>query len=156
FGMPLHENDLQIPVKVDYQLSSKQTLFARYMLSKNVIAVPYTLSPNNVLSANAAGSDDKANSLTIGDTYLISSNVVNSFRLSGNRVAAIKPGPQEFGPQDVGIHAYTYQPNCMSIPVTGAFTLGCASTVENSFAYTTTYGANDDVTVVKGTHQFAF
>jgi carboxypeptidase family protein len=156
FGNPVHENDHQIPVKVDYQLSAKQALFARYMLSKNIIAIPYTLNPTNVLSANAAGANDLANSLTIGDTYVISPTVVNSFRLSGNRVAAIKPGPQEFGPQDVGINAFTYQPNCLSIPVTGAFTLGCASTVENSFAYTTTYGVNDDITFVKGTHQLAF
>ena len=35
-GNILHENDHEIPVRVDYQLSAKQTLFARYMWSSMI------------------------------------------------------------------------------------------------------------------------
>ena len=161
-GNILHENDHEVPARFDYQLSEKQTLFVRYMLVKQITAVPYELTPDNVLTAGTngsnggIGSDDQFNSLTIGDTYVLSSSVVNSFRISGNRVRAIKPGASMFGPQDVGINAYTYQPHYLTIPVTGAFSLGSANFSENSFAYTTSYGINDDVSFVRGSHLFAF
>jgi Carboxypeptidase regulatory-like domain len=156
FGTPLHENDNQAPVRVDYQLSGRQTLFARHMLSKQQAVVPYTLSPNDVLTAGGVGNDDQANSITLGDTYLIRSNVVNSARLFFNRISAILPGANMFGPENVGINAYTYQPNYLTIPVTGGFSLGSGNFSENSFAYTTTFGANEDFSIVHGTHLFAF
>jgi hypothetical protein len=156
-GNIVHENDHQVPVRVDYQASSKQTLFARYMLTKIQVALPYSFTPNDVLTSSGVGSDDQSHSLTLGSTYLVSANVVNSFRVSGNRVRALKPGADTFGPADVGINAYSYTPKYMRFPVTGAFSLtGQGSFSANSFAYTTTYGANDDLSVVKGAHQFSF
>jgi hypothetical protein len=155
-GNALHENDNEVAARVDYQLSQRQTLFARYMLTKQQTAVPYDLTPNDVLTAGGFGGDDQFNSLVIGDTYLLSSTMVNSFRLSGNRIRAIKPGANMFGPGDVGINAYTYQPHYLTIPVTGGFSLGSGNFSENSFAYTTVFGFNDDLTLVRGAHQFAF
>ena len=155
-GNILHENDHQIPLRVDDQISNKQTLFGRYMLTKIQVAVPYSLSSADVLTAGGYGSDDQSHSLTIGDTYIINPNVVNSFRISGNRVRALKPGAPMFGPADVGINAYTYQPHYLTMPVSGAFSLGSGNFTENSFAYTTTYGANDDVSILKGSHQLSF
>src|SRR3989441_4883112 len=155
-GNILHENDHQIPARIDYQLSPKQTLFARYMLTKIQVAVPFASSSSDVLTAGGFGSDDQSHSLTIGDTYIVSPNVVNSFRVSGNRVRALKPGASMFGPNDVGINASTYQPHYLTIPVSGAFSLGSGNFTENSFAYTTTYDANDEVSILRGAHQFAF
>ncbi|PWT99915.1 MAG: hypothetical protein C5B51_26175 [Terriglobia bacterium] len=155
-GNALHENDNEAVSRVDYQLSGKQTLFARFMLTKQQTAVPYTLTPSDVLTAGGFGADDQFGSLVLGHTYLLSSTMVNSFRLSGNRIRAIKPGANMFGPGDVGINAYTYQPHYLTIPVTGGFSLGSGNFSENSFAYTTVFGFNDDLTFIKGAHQFAF
>jgi len=156
-GNILHENDHQLPARVDYQVNPKQTLFARYMLTKIQTALPYDLARNDVLTSSGFGSDDQSHSLTIGSTYLVNPNVVNSFRLSGNRVRALKPGASIFGVNDVGINAFAYTPKYFSLPVSGAFSLtGNGSFSANSFAYTTTYGVNDDLSIVKGSHQFAF
>jgi hypothetical protein len=156
-GNILHENDHQIPVRVDYQLNDKQSLFTRYMLTSQDIAIPYELDSTNILTASGVGSDDMSHSLTVGHTYLISPNIVNSFRVAGNRVRALKPGASIFGPTDVGIKAFTYTPKYFTLPVSGAFSLtGGGSFSANSFAYTTTFGANDDVSIVKGNHQLAF
>ena len=81
---------------------------------------------------------------------------MNSLRLYLNRISAIIPGAKMFGPQDVGINAFTYQPNYLTIPVNGAFSLGSGWPSENSFAYTTAFGVNDDFRMVHGAHQFAF
>ena len=153
-GNPLSEDNYQFTSRVDYQLSEKHSLFARYMLVKDTVAIPYSLAPNNVLTASGVGSNDMFNSVTLGDTYLLSSAVVNSFRLSFNRVSADKPGPDAFGPADVGINMYTYLPNFMPMSVTGAFTLGTVASI--TFTDTTAFGANDDFTIVHGSHQFAF
>ena len=154
-GNILHENDHQIPVRVDYQLSEKQSLFARYMWTKNQIAVPYTLNPVDVLTAGGVGADDQSHSLTLGQTYLFGPNVVNSVRIAANRVRGLHPGAKMFGVQDVGIKAFTYTPNYLTIPVTGGFSLGSGIFAENSQVYGTTYGVNDDVSIVRGSHQLA-
>ena len=38
----------QVPVRVDYQLNDKQTIFARYLATKQNQALPYALTPNNL------------------------------------------------------------------------------------------------------------
>ncbi len=156
YGVPLSENDYEVDSRVDYQLSDKQSVFARYMLLKTIIAVPYTLAPTDVLTASGVGNNNQYNGFTLGDTYLVSPTKVNSVRLYLNRISAIDPGADMFGPEDVGIHAFTYQPNYLTIPVNGAFSLGSGNFSENNFTYDTAFGINDDFRVVHGSHQFAF
>jgi len=156
YTQPLSEDDHEVDSRVDYQLSDRQSLFARYMLSKQIIAVPYSLAPSDVLTAGGVGANDQFQGFTIGDTFLVSATKVNSARLYLNRISAIIPGAHMFGPENVGINAYTYQPNYLTIPVSGAFSLGSGNFSENSFAYTTAFGFNDDFRIVHGSHQFAF
>jgi hypothetical protein len=156
FSRPLSEDTHEVDSRVDYQVSEKQSLFAHYQLAKETIAVPYSLAPTNVLTASGSGADDLYNSFTLGDTYLISATKVNSARVYFDRVTANLPGAQTFGPQDVGIHLYTYQPNYLTATVTGGFQTGAGQFSENSFAYTTAFGANDDFKIVHGAHQFGF
>jgi len=156
-GNIFQEDQLQLPARVDYQLSNKQTIFGRYMLTTIDTAVPYELSSSDVLTASGVGTDDRAQSLTLGDTYIVSASKVNSFRLSGNKVDVKKPGASFFDVNDVGIRAYTYVPKFFTMPVNGAFSVsGNASFSANSFAHLSNFGVNDDVSIVKGSHQFAF
>lgn len=152
-GIINHENDNQGLTRVDYQLSSKQTLFARYMITKQLFSVPYSLS-KNPLDEATPGFDDAAQSGTIGDTYVLNPNMVNSLRLSVNRIASLKPGADMFGAPNVGIHMFSYLPNYLSLSVSGAFGLG--STTKDAFAYETNFGVNDDFTIVHGPHTIAF
>jgi hypothetical protein len=152
-GIINHENDNQGVARVDYQLSDKHTLFARYMLTRQQLEVPYALD-HDPLTEGAPGFNDQAQSGTIGDTYVISPSTVNSVRLSVNRIAALKPGADMFGASAVGINAFSYDPNYLSLTVVGQFTLG--STTKNAFAYETNFGANDDFHMIHGSHLFAF
>ena len=117
-GNILHENQYQVPAKIDYQLNTKHSLFARYMVTGIDTVVPYELSPNDVLTVSGIGTDDRAQSLTGGFTSVLSAKVVNSFRVFRNWVDTNHPGPKYFGPQDVGINAYTYVDQ--SLPAAGA------------------------------------
>src|SRR6185437_13967879 len=49
-GSPLHEDRLQVPVKLDYQMSDKQSIFGRYIATRIDTVVPYTLAPNDILT----------------------------------------------------------------------------------------------------------
>ncbi|HJT89793.1 MAG TPA: carboxypeptidase-like regulatory domain-containing protein [Bryobacteraceae bacterium] len=152
-GIINHENDNQGVTRVDYQLSAQHTLFARYMLTKQQLEIPYSLD-HDPLTEGAPGFDDQAQSGTIGETYVISPSMVNSLRLSVNRIAAVKPGADMFGASAAGINAFSYDPNYLSLNVVGQFTVG--STTKNAFAYETNFGANDDFTITHGSHLFAF
>src|SRR5262249_24342996 len=128
FGAITHDNDHQAPVRIDYQLSDKQTLFARYLITQQNLSVPFSLS-KNPLDESVAGFDDRAQSFALGDTYILNANMVNSLRLSVNRVASLKPGANMFGAGDVGIgcggapapcsnsNYYSYIPNYLQMVV---------------------------------------
>ena len=64
FGNINHENDHQAPVRIDYQVNEKQTLFARYMITRQQLLVPYSLS-KNPLDESTPGFDDQAQSLGV-------------------------------------------------------------------------------------------
>ena len=95
YGLPLHENDHEGDARVDYQLSDKQSLFVRNMLVKQITAVPYSLNPANVLTANnvaqASVADSAATHLrTGGDLSLQAGNALSLFDVvSGVAVRAV-------------------------------------------------------------------
>ena len=154
-GLPLNENRLQLPARLDYQLGSKQTFFARYMVTRIETKVPYDLRPNDVLTSTGNGTDDTAQSLAFGDTYVFGPKIVNSFRISGNRVGANKIPAKFFSPADVGVrNMYSYIPQFTSITGAG-FSLGIPANFVVSTTAMTNFGVNDDVTMIRGSHQFA-
>jgi hypothetical protein len=156
-GNPVHENDIQAPVRIDYQVTEKQQFFARYLVTKVDVTTPHDLSPNDLLTTSGVGANDMSNSLTFGDTYLISPTIVNSARVFGNRVGSDKPYAQTFGPAAVGIQDYyTYLPNFMAVSVSGGFNIGSNANFSTSTTGYTNFGFNDDVNIVRGAHQFAF
>jgi hypothetical protein len=145
----------QVPVRVDYQLSSTQTLFVRYMGTKQTQVLPYKLTPTNIFTAGGNAADDLATSLVLGHTWVVSPTKVNSLRLSMNRVAEVHPGSRYFGPSDVGINAYSYVPHALSIAVTGGPSVG-SGVGEDLNNFDTYLSANDDFTWTHGSHQVAF
>src|SRR5439155_23900906 len=112
--------------------------------------------PDNVLTSTGYGADDTAQSLAFGDTYVFSPSLVNSFRISGNRVGANKLPAKFFSPADVGIkNLYSYIPQFTAITGPG-FSLGLPANFAVSTTAMTNFGVNDDLTLIRGAHQFAF
>ena len=140
-------------MRVDYQLNDKHSLFARYLLTKQQLAIPLSVSGNPLTEATP-GFDDQAQDVTLGETWTINATQVNSARLFVNRIRSLKQNSPMFGEGDVGIDSFTYQPNYLYVIVTGGFTLG--STTKNAFSYVTDYGVNDDYSIVHGSHLFGF
>ena len=157
-GEPLHENDLQIPARLDYHLSDKQNLFARYLVTRIEKKIPYDVNPSDLLATSGVGNDDMAQSLTLGDTFVFGPTLVNSFRVFGNRIGGNHAFPKSFTPQDVGIHNFFggYTPGMMSILAPGAFQIGFTANFLTTQEGVTNFGLNDDVTLIRGSHEFSF
>ena len=143
--------------RVDYQLSDKQSLFAHYHAGQGIIAVPYSIAPSNVLTAGGSGRQRSVQ-------WLHHRRYVSAERHQGelrsaftlNRVAANLPGANMFGPQDVGINAYTYQPNYLTIHVTGAFSTGKRQLQRKFVRLHHRLRGERRFPLVHGSHQFAF
>jgi len=156
FGIITNQNEIQGVARGDYQVSDKQTMFARYIATTYHQPIPYTLNPN-VLVTVTGGRDNLAQTYTYGDTYLISPNSVNSFRAAFDRTAIQRSAVDDFGPSDVGINAFSYTPHYMQISMTAGagFTVG-NGTESNSNFRGNTYELGNDLSLVRGSHQFVF
>ena len=155
FGPKTNENAIQTVGKVDYQLSGKHSLFGRFLAATSLIPHPYTFDESNALLSIFEGYDNLVQSYALGDTYLISATTVNAFRLTVNRMATHRISAKYFGPQDVGINAYSYLPKFLNLNVTGSFALG-GGTKTDSTTRGTSYHMSDEVGMTRGNHQMTF
>lgn len=154
YGAVTQINQKQVLGRVDYQINAKQSLFGRYMATTYVQPPAYGLT-KNILASTQGGLNDLAQSATIGHTYLISPNVVNSFRLAFNRVGVHRTNDDYFSGCDIGVEMYCYIPHQTVVTVTGGPSIGIATAIAASFI-PTTYTLADDVSWIHGAHQFAF
>src|SRR5881396_1204718 len=152
YGNPSRENRHQAIGKIDYQKSAKHSLFGRYLTESLVQPSPFDIN-KNPLSINTAV-DALAQAFTLGSTYLAGANIVNSFRVTANRVAAGKFLPDtiadaHIGSYDLGINAFNYAPYTLRVTVTGGFKVG----TQGGPTRTAVFGANDDISILRGNHQ---
>ncbi|HTA42533.1 MAG TPA: TonB-dependent receptor, partial [Bryobacteraceae bacterium] len=143
----------QALARVDYQISPKQSFFGRYMATTYFQPPAYGLTKNLLASAQG-GLDDLAQSATIGHTYLVSPNTINAFRLALNRVAVHRVNDDYFSGCDIGVSMTCYIPHQTVVSVTGGPSIGIATAIQAGFI-PTTWNLSDDVTLIRGAHQFA-
>ncbi|MBZ5576203.1 MAG: carboxypeptidase-like regulatory domain-containing protein [Acidobacteriia bacterium] len=155
YGTPVHQNQLQAPLRIDYQLSPKHNLFARYLITRIDTELPYDIT-HNVLATNQVGQDDQAQALALGETWLINSTTVNSVHFSGTRVGARTPAAVPFTPQNVGMNFYSYYGFVPILMAGVGFNTDFPANFAAGSDTITNFGFNDDLTLVRGSHQFAF
>src|SRR5581483_5215958 len=157
YGSPTQENTWQPVARVDYQWTDKHSIFGRY-------TALHDFQPNgteivkNLLNSNVEGTNALVQAFTLGDTYLIGPNTINAFRISANRARAQQTGPQLFNPCDVGVNMYCgYVPTRTFISMTagGGFNLGTGH-VNGDQTWSNNLELRDDVSLVRGAHQFTF
>jgi hypothetical protein len=141
-------NNHQALGRVDYQMTSKQSLFGRTMFVTYKEPSPFSLDSTNILN-NIVSLDQFFQSYAIGHTYLISPNTVNSFRLVVNRTATDRVAAEYFSAPDIGINIFSFVKGSMSVDVTGGFSLGG----NPGPTRTTAYQAANDLSLIRGTHQ---
>jgi hypothetical protein len=144
--------------KVDYQQSDKHSLFGRVLIQKVDLPDPFTFNQN--LLPSTGYNNQMHGSYTLGSTYLLGANTVQAFRLAVNRSAVhyynTKPG-QLFNWCDAGVKIYCdpILTRIQSLSINSGFSLG-GGFLTGQVYISNTYSLNDDVSLIRGAHQWAF
>lgn len=153
-ALPANYTEDQFIGKIDYTFNQKHSLFGRYFLTQ--YKQPSYYSPTNLLLTTTAGNDERVMNFTLGDTYIVSPKIVNTFhgtyaRRRDNR------GPTAGGinANTLGVNMFDYVPVDLRLTVTNGFSVGCG-TCSPGFFNTNTEDFSDDVDYLKGKHQIAF
>ena len=149
------QDDSQYIGKVDVQLSANHSIFGRYMLTTIKLTPPLQLQPENLLVSSLGGRDNKAHSLTGGDTMVLSNTTVNAIRFAYNYTDVHRTHePTGFSAPDLGVKTFSYIDKYALISVAnGGFQVGGGTESEARFT-TPSYTLSDDLTIVRGDHQY--
>ncbi len=148
-----NQNEHNGLAKFDYQLSDKQSLFARYYVTHSLTPSSFT---GTELSVQNAGTDDEVNSLVLGHTFTFSPTLLNGFHATLDRVGITKFQVPILTASGIGVQNI-YEPlaNYSNINITGDFS-SAGGFATPGLVNTTTYQFNDDLSWVKGSHQLQF
>jgi hypothetical protein len=156
FGNTTQINENQYVARGDFQTTSKNNIFGRYLRSHYFRPPSYTFTPNNILTTTQGALNDADQSWTAGDTYLFNPTLVNQFRASVNRIGIHRYASDYVDACDLGVPVYCgYVPHQSGFAVTGGFNIG-PGTGGQAFAHSTVFQLNDDVSWVHGAHQINF
>jgi hypothetical protein len=165
---PTTNEDVSL-AKVDYQISERNSLFGRYEMAHLVDPPGYV--PGNLLTTGTATSgsyttypvvnDWRTQSFALGDTYLISPNMVSSLRATLLRPTNFRGYPsKEVTPEQVGIAGMWQPPDLtnrtLDVSVSGGFSFGGAGGNVPGVTNATAFQASEDLSWVKGAHQIGF
>jgi hypothetical protein len=140
--------------RVDYQLGNSHSIFGRYQLAR-LDSKPDN-DPNNVLAYANGPIDDDVHSFVVGDTYLLGSNTVNSFRATYNSSQINKGYVPFFDAKTLGTrNIATPLPGFTAFTVAGGFSLGPTGAKPSEIG-TKTVQLIDDFSIVRGAHQVGF
>lgn len=153
FGPPNPNTEHQFIGRIDWNKSENQTLFVRYYITHYFQSGFFD---NNLLNTSNPQLDDQEQSLTLGHTYSINSNMVNSFHASGTRSFITRGQVSSLiNPQTIGINVSVPVPNYIYMAVGSDFTLSCG-TCETYQVTTNQENIVDDFFWTKNKHHFAF
>jgi hypothetical protein len=139
--------------KIDYQLSSKQSIFGRYFIAHSLVPSSFT---GTELSVQNAGADDEVNSLVLGHTYVFGPGALNTFRATLNRDGITKFQVPVLTATGIGVqNVYQALPNYSNITISGDFASAGGTATPGKVA-TTTYQFADDFSLIEGSHQMQF
>jgi hypothetical protein len=155
FSSPGIVNEDQGIARLDLPMSSKSTLFTRYFATDYRAPIPF--DPTNILPQGKTASQfSRYQSLAIGHTYTLTPNLVNSFRVTGTRLA-INRGPANgmITPADIGVNVPSPIPSGLVLSISSYFTTGGGTQMPGHFI-NNLYQVADDVDYIHGKHEFSF
>ena len=156
--------DIHEPIaRIDFQVTSNQLVFGRYMVYKNDLPPAWEGPGDNILKSGSdhEGTADTLRSLVLGQTHVMSAALVNAFRFTWSSTDSHRyHNPGLPSPADMGVKMYSYPTEEGSdvasqfpVNVNGMFAMVGSGERRSTHKL---YGFSDDVTMVRGSHQFGF
>src|ERR1700678_2216799 len=154
YAIPSEQVENQFIGRVDWTIGQKHSLYGRYFLDG--YTSPGFFSPTNVLITTQPGNYERAQGLTIGETYVINDHTVNSFHATATRRRNNRGAAAEgIGPTTLGIDSYAPSTDFLELTVTNKWSTYCGTCAAAHFNVNT-FSFADDVNMVLGKHQLAF
>ncbi len=151
-ALPANYSEDQYIGRVDYTFNEKHNLFGRFFLAN--YNQPAYFSPTNLLLTTTAGNDERVINFTLGDTYIFTPRLVNTFHGSYARRRDNRGPAGGINAQTIGVNLYTYVPVDLRLAISGGFSVGCGTCSPGHFN-TQTEDFSDDVDYIRGKHQIA-
>jgi len=154
YAIPSQVRENQFITRVDATISPKNSLYGRYFLDG--YQTPAFYSPTNALVTTTAGNSERAQSFTLGESYLVTKNLVNSAHITVMRRRDNRgPDTGGFNSSKVGVNIYDMTTVGMQLTVTNKWGIYCGTCSAAHFNVNTLAMA-DDLNWVHGKHQVAF
>jgi hypothetical protein len=157
YTIPATGDEDQFIGRVDWVQNTKHTVYGRYFVVD--YRNPAVWDPKNVLVTTNPGNLERAQLLTVGDTYTISPTTINAFHATFTRRRDDRgPNGQDINLQTLGVKLSIAVPNDLRIAVgsgSAGFNVGCGTCSPGHFNVNT-FAFTDDVDLIRGKHQLAF
>ena len=154
FGIPSTGDENQGVGRVDWIQNTRHSLFGRYFFTD--YQNPAVFDGKNLLTTTAPGSDERVQSMVLGDTFAFNPTTLNSFHATFTRRRINRGAASDvINPSDLGVNIETPLKNFVQITASNYFSVGCGTCAAAHFN-ANTYQLADDVDVIRGKHQMAF
>ncbi|MGB6429950.1 MAG: hypothetical protein WBF06_05155, partial [Candidatus Acidiferrales bacterium] len=152
YAVPSVQNEDQVIGRIDYVVSSKQTLFGRYFIDDFTDPDANTLAGGtNLLLTSSPGVFQRAQAFTLGDSYSISPTTINSLHLTWNRR---RDNRTTLIPESLAtLGATTYTETNAFLQITGPFSIGSGTGNLGHFNVNS-WQVSDDVDLIRGRNHF--
>jgi hypothetical protein len=154
YGIPTTGDENQEIARIDWVQNAKHSLYGRYFVAgyKN----PPVFDGKNLLTTTQAGNFERAQTITLADTYSFSPTLLNSFHATANRRRDDRGVAENvINPRSLGLNIAAPVPNFILATVSNYFSVGCGTCAPAHFNVNSFHFA-DDVDWIHGRHQLAF
>ncbi|HEV3333302.1 MAG TPA: carboxypeptidase regulatory-like domain-containing protein [Bryobacteraceae bacterium] len=153
YGLVADQDENLVSAKVDYQISSKHSLFGRLTYAK--LSQSSTFDGKDPLSIANYGFNDLDYGLSIGETWVISPSLVSSFRIGANRTNIVKVPDNYASWSSLGANVSPLAGNIIAIAATN-FAVGGGAASPGQSHNGPLWSAYEDLNWIKGAHQISF
>jgi hypothetical protein len=154
YTVPTTVNEDQGVTRLDWNINSKQTLFARYFATD--YRGPVGFDPANILPQSTASQFSRFQSVAVSDTYTLNPRLVNSLHVTGTRLGISRgANGRMITPSAVGINVPSPVSSGMVLSVSSYFSIGGGSAMPGHFN-NNLFQVADDVDWVHGRHELSF
>jgi len=152
YAIPQPQREDQYMGRVDWNQSAKNNLFGRYFYADYKSPAAFD---NNFLLTTQRGVLDRAQSVTLGDTYSVTPSILNTVHLGWTRLAITRgPAADMKNLADFGVNIYQAVPNAIDLTINGYFGIGCGTCAPALFKNNVAE-ASDDVDLIRGKHHMS-
>jgi hypothetical protein len=154
FAVPNTGDEDQGISRIDWTQSNKNTIFGRYFISD--FRDPPIYDGKDILESTKVGQLARHQSLVLGDTYTLSSAMINSVHVTASRLAIFRgPASNMLTPASLGVNVPAPIPNDLVISLSNYFNVEGGTQTLGHFNNNSLQIA-DDMDWTHGRHQIAY